>query len=384
MKRARFCAGLLAALLGTRAAAGERPAAQGTDPRASGAARMPERDALLNIAEQALARGDTATAVTAFEQAASMLHAADTEMGVVRASMQGGNYRHALAFCAHAAGAHLDSAPAGALYAWLLRAGGQDAAARRVLETTLAYAPHDPVARATRRAFDGASLRPSGVLLELPHRMAPHALMQGGQAQPPPGASGVSGGVLIDGGRRALVPSVAIEGARRVWVRNGLGRTTEATRDVAPEHLQAQGLAVLQLSAPLVVGDATLAPRDPFAGSPGFAIGHEPAPDAAPAWPRLHQGFVGAVDGETGLRRLGIDVPVQATGGAVVFDAMGRIAGVALPRTGGSTTMVPVSMFRELDRAPAAELHRTSAARMAIDEACECGLKVSLQVLVLA
>jgi hypothetical protein len=384
LRRARFCAGLLAALLGSRVAADERSAAQVTDPRAAGMARMPEREALLTIAEQALADGDTAAAVAAFEQAASMLHAADTEMGLVRASMQAGDYRHALAFCAHTAGAHLDSAAAGALYAWLLRAGGQDATARRVLEATLAYAPQDPVTLATRRAFDGASFRPSGVLLDLPHRMAPHALMQGPQALPPPGARSLTGGVLIDAGRRALVPSAVIEGARRVWVRNGLGRATEAARDVTPEHLQAQGLAVFLLAEPLAAGDTPLAPRDPFAGSPGFVVGYEPAADAAPAWPTLRQGFLGAFDGAAGLRRLGIDMPVPSRGGAVVFDATGSIAGLALPGTEGWTTMVPVSMFRELDRAPAAESGRSSVGRMPIDEACERGLKAALQVLSIA
>jgi len=385
LKRARFCAGLLAALLGTRSAASERSAVQVIDPRAADVARMPARDALLNIAEQALADGDTAKAVGAFEQAALMLHAADTEMGLVRASMQAGDYRHALAFSAHTAGAHLDSADAGALYAWLLRAGGQDAAARRVLDATLVHAPQDAVARATRIAFDSTSFQPSSVLLDPPHRMAPYALMQGRQAPPPPGASGVSGGVLIDGGRRALVLSAAIEGARRVWVRNGLGRTTEAARDVAPDRLNGQDLAVLLLAEPLAAGDTPMAPRDPFAGSPGFVIGYGPAADATPAWPVLKQGFLGAFDAEAGLRRLGIDAPLQSRGGAVVFDAAGRIAGVTLPRIGGSTTMVPVSMFRELDRAlPSAVGQGHSppdAARLPIDEAYERGLKTALQVL---
>lgn len=347
---------------------------------------MPERDALLNIAEQALADGNTATAFGAFEQAASMLHAADTEMGLVRVSMQAGDYRHALAFCAHTAGAHLDSAAAGALYAWLLRAGGQGAAARRVLAATLAYAPQDPIARATRLAFDSASFQPSDVLLGPPHRMAPHALMQGGQALPPPASQGASSGVLIDAGRRALVPWAAIRDAARLWVRNGLGRTSEATPDAGLDRLHAQGLAVLVLAEPLAAGDTPLAPRDPFAGSPGFVIGYASAADATPAWPTLHQGFLGAFDGETGLRRLGIDVPVQSRGGAVVFDALGRIAGVALRGSGGSATMVPVSMFREADRTPAgaAEPSRSPAARLPVDEAYERGLKVALQVLTLA
>ena len=60
-----------------------------------------------------------------------MLHAPDTEAAQVRAHMQAGDYRRALAFGAHAASAHRRDWPAGtALYAWLLQAGGQAAAAR--------------------------------------------------------------------------------------------------------------------------------------------------------------------------------------------------------------------------------------------------------------
>ena len=47
-------------------------------------------------------------------------------------------------------GAHRDSAAAGALYAWLLRAAGQAAFADRTLNATLERAPQDPVALAAR------------------------------------------------------------------------------------------------------------------------------------------------------------------------------------------------------------------------------------------
>ena len=367
------------------AVAGERPAAHVTDPRAAGVAHMPERDALLNRAEQALAGGDTDGAVLAFEQAAGMLHAADTEMGLVRASMQAGDYRHALAFCAHTAGAHLDAAAAGALYAWLLRVGGQDAAARRVLDDAWAHAPQDPVVMATRRAFETDTFQTSGVMLDLPHRMAPHALMQGGQAPLPMGARMVAGGALIDGGRRALVPAAAIEGAGRLWVRNGVGQATEVSRDVTPDRLQAQGLAVLLLAQPLADGGIALAPRDAFAGSPGRVVGYELEADARPAWPALHQGFLGAFDGTAGLRQLGIDLPGKTSGGAVVLDATGRLAGITLPGTAGATAMLPVSMFRDLDRAATGQTGTAPplapGMRMPIDETYERGLKIALQVL---
>ncbi len=52
--------------------------------------------------------------------------------------MQAGEYRRALSFGAHAAGAHRDFPAATALYAWLLYVGGQDAFAARRLDAALA------------------------------------------------------------------------------------------------------------------------------------------------------------------------------------------------------------------------------------------------------
>jgi len=362
-----------------------RATEQGIDPHVVSANSMPERDALLRNAERALIRGDTAAAVSALEQAATMRHAADTEMGLVRAAMQAGDYRQALAFCAHTAGAHLDSAAAGALYAWLLRAGGQELSARRALDVALAQAPQDPVVEATRRAFDNVTFFASGVLLDTPHRMAPYMLIDGAHNLSP-GARMATGGVLIDGGRRALVPNAGIEGAKRVWVINGLGRAAEAT--VAPgfDRLRSQGIAVLQLSETLLVGDVLLAPRDPFAGSPGFVVGYGPATPATPAWPTIRQGFLGKLDGPDGLREVGIELPVGSGGGAAVLDAAGRVAGITMPGASGSMAMLPVSMFRELERTPtsASGPPRPPApsVRIPMDQAYENGLKSALQVLI--
>jgi len=71
----------------------------------------------------------------------------------VRSQMQMGEYRRALAFASHTAGAHLEAPAAAALYAWLLRAGGQHAYATLVLEAAFQHNAADPVLVATRRAF---------------------------------------------------------------------------------------------------------------------------------------------------------------------------------------------------------------------------------------
>ena len=69
-------------------------------PRVADDPAMAERAAVLRSAEAALARGEPTQAVNAFDRAALMLHSADAEMSLVRAYLQAGEYRRALAFCA--------------------------------------------------------------------------------------------------------------------------------------------------------------------------------------------------------------------------------------------------------------------------------------------
>ncbi|MDM0019025.1 tetratricopeptide repeat protein [Variovorax saccharolyticus] len=373
--------------------AAAQSAAAITDMRALDPAVVAARLALLSRAEAELARGDTQAAIDSFDRAAMMLHAPDTEMGLVRAYMQAGQYRRALAFCAHVAGAHRESAAAGALYAWLLRAGGQAAVSESSLRETLGRTPQDPVAIEVRRAFAAPSPVASVPLLQVPHRMAPQALMMGTQPEVPKAARLVSSGVLIADGTMALVPGAAARavGTGTLWVRNGLGRTTRAR--IEPSNgVEALGLGLLRLEAALDAGGTlAVAPRDAFAGSPGFAVAYTAGGSADPAWPLLSPGFLGAPEGDAGLRRLGIEIADGPHGGPVL-DAGGRLAGIVLRAAGGEALMLPASRWQDL-----AEIAPASAARippeaprrslpssaLPLDEAYERGLRVSLQVLAL-
>ena len=409
----------------TRAVASAR--ASFSEPSAGDAALEADRQALLRRAEAALARGDSAAAAATFEQAAGLLHSPDTEMGQVRTAMQQGRYRQALAFSAHTAGAHLESAPAGALYAWLLRVGGQVHLSDRVLAQTLARLPDDPVALATQRAFAGPWPQPGGPLLEAPHRVAPYAVdaAAGDEAarRVADDARVVSSGVLIDGGRRALVPLASVSAfttatvdatgaspvsasasaaplAARLWLRNGLGQSTKAVVEAAGDAparavrrtLAGLGVAVLRLDTALpcdAAGDAP-ARHDPFAGSPGFVVEYAAGDQATvPAWPWLRQGFLGGLAGN-GTRLLGIDLPGGPHGG-LVLDARGRVAGLSLPGPQGVASFVPASLWRLLDDsgddrvAPSPSVARpASPGGLAVpaDAAYERGLRLALQVLV--
>lgn len=372
-----------------------RSAAAITDMRVNDPVLMDQRAALLARGEAELARGDVATATDTFERAAMMLHAPDTEMSLVRVYMQAGQYRRALAFCAHVAGAHLESAPAGALYAWLLRAGGQGEVADRVLRETIERLPQDPVALEVRRAFASPAPVASGLMRQTPHRMAPQSVQEGGQTAVPDAARAVSSGVLIGNGTMALVPSAAVRPdiTKAIWLRNGMGRTTLAHADLKMQPLSSLGITILHLDAPLVSeGMPTMAPRDPFAGSAGFAFEYAAMENANPAWPWLTQGFLGTFQGEAGLRKLGIGIAGSTYGGPVL-DVAGRLAGMVLQNRGGDEAlMLPASRWADVlpDAAPvpAPTLPRQAAiarpgGAIPADEAYENGLRVALQVIVL-
>ena len=126
-------------------------------------------------------------------------HDHDLEISLVRAYMQAGEYRRALAFAAHAAGAHGNEPAASALYAWLLASGGQEQVARRLLDAALAASPAD--ATLTHVAARLAEPWPVAdeKLLVPPARFAPYAF--GAVA-----TGVVASSATLVGGRRA-VPS---------------------------------------------------------------------------------------------------------------------------------------------------------------------------------
>ncbi len=175
-------------------------------------ARPAEREALVQRAADALARGDASAALIGYEVAAAQEHAADIELGIVRSLMLAGQYRRALAFAAHTAQAH-PGAPEGArTYAQLLDAGGHGALAARVR----------------------------------PARAAP-------VAKPAPA---LATGVLIDTGRHALLPlralrDVIASNATAIELRDSHGRALAAQ---LVQRNDAHGLALLRLDT--AVADA--------------------------------------------------------------------------------------------------------------------------------
>lgn len=381
-RRRHFLSGLLAL-----AAAGPLAASPATEEKlkaimqaAAGrppdAERLREREALLREAEAALAAGDAQNAEQGFDRAAMILHSADTEMGLVRSYMQSGQYRRALAFGAHTAGAHLDVVGGAALYAWLLHAGGQDAIARKLLADAQARAPSQPLVAGVARELASGAPHASGDMLLAPARLAPYS-HPGHLAALPRGERLVAAGTLVDEGRMALVPARAAAGGRRLWVRNGLGQLVPAT--AMPVRSEG-GVALLRLGSPLPAPSTGTVPADVFPGAVAFAVAYAQAGDAGAAWPLLRTGFVGAATGAQGDRELDLSMHQGLTPGGPVFDQAGRLAGIALPE-GAGARLIAAPRLRTAFAGRAALPASTEGGRLGPDAVYEAALRSTLQVI---
>jgi len=295
-----------------------------------------ERQGLLADGERHLQSGRAAEALAAFESAALMLHAADTELGIVRSLMAAGEYRRSLAFGAHTAGVHRDQPGGSALYVWLLRLGGQAQVARFYLDQAMALAPGHALLLSVSSLLDEPWPRAAGSLLQLPWRAAPYAWAEG--AAPPASLAVVGTATLLGHGSTAVTAASLATRAPdgRLWLRNGLGQTTAARVDASLVH----GLVRLRLEQPLAAPAWQKSDREPFAGSPGLMAEYAPDADGSAAWPLLRQGFFAGQPGTAEARPLGLAAPPGPRGGPV-FDRNGQVAGVATGGVGEPGRLVP-------------------------------------------
>ncbi|QJR10952.1 hypothetical protein DSM104443_02022 [Usitatibacter rugosus] len=378
----RFAAGALAFALAGLAVAADpadqrlRDVMDAAKRRAAGVEPAPirpeteaERQRFLAQGEAALAHGQVEAAIAAFDRAAGMRHAADSEMGLVRAYMQGGEYRRAVAFVAHTASAHRDAPGGAALYAWLLYVGGQGVHAERMLDEARSRFGSAAVLQEVRTQVRSGSPLARGPLLQAPARMAPFDA-----STIAPGLHVAGSAVLVDEGRRAIAPLAAVPASSRVWLRNALGEAVTARVERRNREL---GLVVLHLDKPLPPGDSRVAERDPFPGSPAFAIEYVASGDAQPRWPVLRSGFLGAATSDGKLRDIGVEMPAGPRGGPV-YDQGGRLVGVALS---GNRVLTPSQLRRVLGQADPTPASAGPVPRVAVEQIYEASMRGAVQVL---
>lgn len=303
-----------------------------------------------------------AAAISGFWRPAAAQHAGTAEWAQLQQQLQAGEYRRALTLASHIAGGHPEVAAGGALYAWLLHAGGQARFAQRVLAEGLARRPGDALLERVREQLQSpwpradASMRAAG--------LAPAA-----SGVPVDTDTRVAGSALLsaDGGS-AFAPAALLQGRSAWGVRDGLGRTVRAEwlREVAAGCVE---LRLHPALPPPPVFEA--APRPPFAGSPAVTVEYTPADDAAAAWPWLREGFLGRAG------RLGLGLPPGPRGGPVL-GLGGQVLGIALAAPDGEDRLLPAADFLQPAAAP------IPAARLPQDALYEGALRLALQLLVVA
>ena len=332
---------------------------------------------MLATGEAALAGGGVEEAARQFERAGMVKHEADAELGLIRTYMQAGEYRRALSFAAHTAGAHPNSGAGSALYVWLLHIGGQVQIAAQLLDNARARLPADAVLHATASLIKSPLSEPPAALLVPPARFAPYI-----SAATPPlprAAVVIASGALVDGGRSVLTCAAALGKSRHVWVRNGLGQTVSAKRT---DKLNDTGLAHLELSDAIAAPELLLFPaRDPFPGSPGFAVEFPVIANVQPGWPLLRVGFLGKPV-TMGVYQLGINMPPSSPRGGPVFDTAGHMIGIAVSSPTADDRLILASELRKhLNAVPGDPAPGTPRPRVGVDEIYERALKMTVQVI---
>ncbi len=330
---------------------------------------------MLRDGEAALSRGEIEQAAALFEQAGFVKHAADAELGLIRAYMQSGQYRRALTFAAHTAGAHPDVAAGSGLYAWLLHLGGQVQAAQRLLDRARTRLPDDPLLGETQGLLKAALPVAPTSMLHAPARFAPYSAAS---ETLPHQVHAVASGVLVEAGRRVLTVRSALDGATMIWVRDGLGRVQQATLEPGEAS---SALALLKLATPMQTAALRAVARDAFPGSPAVSVEFAPDERGGPAWPMLYLGFLGSPTAD-GSVRLGVNMPAGPRGGPV-FDGAGTLIGIATAGADGDQ-LIAASVVRSqfarqisVDERPGTP----SSPRITADAIYEQALTQTVQVL---
>jgi hypothetical protein len=313
---------------------------------------------LLKSAEHALSKLDDVTALNLFEKAALIVHSSEVEVGIVRAHMQAGNFQRALAFCAHASGAHLEERAPSLLYAHLLKISGQTAYAEKLMTEYQ-----------IRFGKDVSKFSPV--------KLSPYSDATG----LPTNARMIASGLTLPGNKHVVFPSTAIgKGVKKYWVRSGSGSLSEATLQttIGKALVTSPGLAILQLNRAVTKRNTpplAISSKAAFPGSVAFGLTFKHY--LALSWPSLWSAFIGKpVANNTNRREIDIPENTQPIG-ATVFDQTGAAIGLMV-LIDSKLQLVPLSELG-LDLTNTEQ----SAARpkLATDQIYQVGLNNMVQVL---
>ncbi len=336
---------------------------------------------LIKRAQTYLANGQSQQAAESYEKAAALGESAEAEIGLVRAYLQSGEFRKAIAFSNLVAAEHPDVSETAALLAYIEDREGQTTPALAKLTEELKKHPDDvalfasqieilidrmAISQAIQKLDDWIGRNPPhGDIYRLRARAAlaagnredllnwrrkaalayesisspataavtkwpVHAMESFPINDEKPKKSG--NGFVIDQGRRILTnASLVLNANGDVWVRNGLGKIRKAkVEKTLPDH----GLAVLRLETAY---PKTWSLPDPLFNASMdvhfcFALGFPVTDELEKSYPILSPGMVVRSDtGYGGLMQVTSTLGSENSG-SPIFDGSGHFIGMTLAK----------------------------------------------------
>lgn len=244
-----------------------------------------------------LAQGNTEKIKDELEQAIGNFHAVENELAIIQTLMQAGEYRHALSAAAHTQAEHPDDIDGTLFYAYLLTLGGQTMPTKQLLEASLQAQPNNKalnhlLAQIKQQQLNSQTLNSdlsdNDIQLYPFSQSISQALIH------------VSNGVIVGDGTQVVttLDTLKIVNPKTsnlnpsVWVRNGLGKQTEAE---VQQTFPQVNLALLRLKQPLSKNNAAaiVAQKTASAGTPYYLSGYRLTAPQQTDWPIIKTDILG-------------------------------------------------------------------------------------------
>jgi tetratricopeptide (TPR) repeat protein len=244
-----------------------------------------------------LAQGNTEKIKDELEQAIGNFHAVENELAIVQTLMQAGEYRHALSAAAHTQAEHPDAVDSALFYAYLLALGGQTVPASQLLEASLQVKPDSKVLNHLLAQIKQQQLNSHALSLDLSDNDIQLYPFSQSISQT---LDHVSNGVIVGNGTQVVTTFDTLKIANlktsnlkhSIWVRNGLGKQTEAEIQQTFPQIN---LALLRLKEALSKNNtaALVAQKTAVAGTPYYLSGYRLTAQQQADWPIIKTDILG-------------------------------------------------------------------------------------------
>lgn len=307
-------------------------------------------ESLQNKMRIELTQGNIENIKNELTQATENFHAVEIELAIIQTLMQAGEYRNALSAAAHTQAEHPDLDTSVLFYAYLLALGGQTSPAIQLLENALQAQPKNKPLNQLLTQIKQHKLNSQQLSIDLhdqdiqlyPFNETIRTTL-----------NHVSNAVIIGEGTQAVttLDTLNINHSKTnqlkpsIWVRNGLGKQTEAE----VQHAYPQfNLAILKLKQPLSENktSAIIAQNIAPPGTPYYLSGYRLTTPQQADWPTIKTDILGMPNTNSAYQT---HVP-HLVAGSPAYNTSGELIGVISQDSSTSKMVVmPLgALFNEL------------------------------------